>query len=334
MAINLRNRKIEIHKLSDDLNNFEGIDYLIETLKSINVKFQYKLVIDRRGSREILFQALDTAQTRLIMVCPWISNYALDNEVKTKIEILLQKGVIVEIAWGHLKDIENEKIDYNHYSYDQIPYLKKLSQTYNNLKLKMIGTHEKYIVCDTKFVMLGSHNFLTSNDFNVEREIGLETNDPSIIQFLINRYEKADSLQEPLVMSKTGEKIPLVMPRTGEKILTFNSVMKNYYIMINTLRCDLETDDLIKIKNALSTPSRYRNDRIFEKKDIFSIWKLSDTEIRFDGRSIKDRSIYNSSQLLSEIESIFTYNDYDEYQSLEDEEPYDSKHEMYQSYND
>lgn len=57
----------------------------------------------------------------------------------------------------------------------------------------MLYTHQKYLVCDDKFAMIGSHNFLTSNpkgySYNRDAEAGIRTDDPIFIKNIIERYE-------------------------------------------------------------------------------------------------------------------------------------------------
>ncbi len=77
--------------------------------------------------------------------------------------------------------------------YNKLQQATSLANKYPNLKLKLIGTHEKYLVCDRSFAMLGSHNFLTSG-VGEEREIGMRTTDLKLIEKLIDRYEQAHDL--------------------------------------------------------------------------------------------------------------------------------------------
>jgi phosphatidylserine/phosphatidylglycerophosphate/cardiolipin synthase-like enzyme len=83
--------------------------------------------------------------------------------------------------------------------YSGISYFKELNNKYpNQIDISLIGTHEKYLVRDGEFAMIGSHNFLTSSDYSKEREIGLITDDSSIISDLIDNYNKSietDSFQ-------------------------------------------------------------------------------------------------------------------------------------------
>lgn len=166
--------------------------------------YDYDLVIDRPGSRTVLMQALGQAQHRLILVCPWIG-YGTDDRVMLRLEKLLQRNVCIDIGWGNSKDINDSKNssspirqklkDSGHY--DNLPQLEALEHKYpQQFKLKLLGTHEKFLVCDSEWAMLGSHNFLTSNASSSERELGLKTNDPRIVADLIERFESAKDLEK------------------------------------------------------------------------------------------------------------------------------------------
>jgi len=75
--------------------------------------------------------------------------------------------------------------------YDAVPTLEELQAEYSNLlTLKVLGTHEKFLVCDRKFAMLGSHNYLTSHTSSSERELGLKTDSPELIDKLIELLDR------------------------------------------------------------------------------------------------------------------------------------------------
>jgi phosphatidylserine/phosphatidylglycerophosphate/cardiolipin synthase-like enzyme len=166
--------------------------------------FEYQLVINRSGSRAVLMEALEKAQERLILVCPWLG-YGTDAEIINKIESLLKRQIEVWIGWGMQRDFNQAKqirtsireqlasrSDY----YIALPKLEELEQQYpHQLRLKLLGTHEKYLVCDHSFAMLGSHNFLASGGRDSEREVGIRTNDPRLITNLIERFEVAADLE-------------------------------------------------------------------------------------------------------------------------------------------
>jgi hypothetical protein len=165
-----------------------------QLIKENQPAYSYELVFDRKGSRKVLLEALKTAQERLILVCPWITNYGADYEVRQLFENFLRREGILEIGWGHLKDINEGRLG-NGSFYNGLYNLRILRDRYpNQFKLKVLGTHEKFLVCDRDFVMLGSHNFLTSGDSSIERELGLKTTDPQIVKKLIERFENAPNL--------------------------------------------------------------------------------------------------------------------------------------------
>jgi phosphatidylserine/phosphatidylglycerophosphate/cardiolipin synthase-like enzyme len=58
----------------------------------------------------------------------------------------------------------------------------------NRIHLKVLGTHEKFLVCDNSWALITSHNFLTSGASQRAREVGLSTDDKNIIASLINRF--------------------------------------------------------------------------------------------------------------------------------------------------
>lgn len=110
--------------------------------------YNYDLVIDRPESRAMLMQALEKAQHRLILVCPWIG-YGTDDQVVPKLEKLLQRNVRIDIGWGNWKDIKDSKDssspirqklkESGHYK--NLPQLEVLEQKYpQQFKLKLLGT--------------------------------------------------------------------------------------------------------------------------------------------------------------------------------------------------
>lgn len=177
--------------------------YQIESLLEGIKAHQYELVFDRPAIRAQLLEAIDTVQHRLILVCPWVSRAGLDATLLQKLEGLLQQGVQIEIGWGHLRDIEagefpiriNEHWQLDPMAkrglYDALNDLEHLRSQYGDrLQLKVLGTHENFLVCDDKWAMLATHHFLSSSDAIPEREVGLRTTDPKIIQGLIERFSE------------------------------------------------------------------------------------------------------------------------------------------------
>ncbi len=172
-----------------------------------------KLIYDRGQSRKILYQALNEAEERIIIVCPWITVNGLSDVLKSDIEKALGRGVKIDIGWGMLRDMEEvqklnssgkvsdllQNVGVNSKWYNAVSKLTDLQQSYPSLlNLKLVGTHEKFLVCDRSWALITSHNFLTSSDSSSDREIGLCTYDASIITPLIHRYEDAPDLDKTI----------------------------------------------------------------------------------------------------------------------------------------
>lgn len=163
-------------------------------LRNIQPVYEYKLIFDRVESRRILMEALSRSRKRLILVCPWPSRNSIDDIVLEKLENILKRGGCIDVGWGYYKDVEQNRVGQGDF-YNALGSLKRLAENRpNQFRLKLIGTHEKYLVCDEQFAMLSSHNFLTSGSGTREREAGLRTNDPHIIDRLIRRFDEAENL--------------------------------------------------------------------------------------------------------------------------------------------
>ncbi len=164
--------------------------------------YESQLVFDRSGSRAVLIEALLKAQNRLIIACPWLSRNSIDADLMQKFRDCLNRNCRIDIGWGYLSGRDKTGKGLGNKALQD---LRKLEQDYpKQFKLKLMGTHEKFLVCDSSFSMLGSHNMLSSNARGVTREVGIRTTDPQIIQGLINRFDGTFDA-EALDVQYTGE---------------------------------------------------------------------------------------------------------------------------------
>lgn len=174
------------------------INQLLKTLQP----YEYELIFQRQRIREVLEKALLSARERLIIVCPWLSRASLDNNLLEKLEAFLQRNGCIDIGWGLLKDIETGEFPRrinqqwqtgnlkNSGLYDALNDIERLRAKYPGcLRLKVLGTHENFIVCDGDWALLTTYNFLSAETDFPEREIGIQTTDPRIIQALIARFQ-------------------------------------------------------------------------------------------------------------------------------------------------
>lgn len=178
----------------------------------------YELIYDREGSNKVFNHALKIVQNRLILVCPWLSKDVFTKEVIDKFIELLDRNIHIDIGYGHTSDLNiieddeylslmanslqesadtyvtNRLIELGQeWKYSALSDLIELRDNYKGkFILNQQSTHEKYLICDNKFAMITSHNFLTSKEKSrtyIPREIGIYIPDVKIINQLITRYE-------------------------------------------------------------------------------------------------------------------------------------------------
>jgi phosphatidylserine/phosphatidylglycerophosphate/cardiolipin synthase-like enzyme len=188
----------------------------------------YKLIYGTKESLDLFNQALNQVQDRLVMVCPWVQKQVVDESTVQTIRNLLEGGVRVDIGCGYTSEISNilsETEFYNlieNWKYSGLQNIYTFEVEYKNyFQLKFIGTHEKYLVCDEKFAMIGSHNFLSSIGKSNVKEIGVYTTDSKIIQELIEHY---DNTQPIVVREKTCYEYWI-----EDCLDEWNSAMSDYY---------------------------------------------------------------------------------------------------------
>jgi phosphatidylserine/phosphatidylglycerophosphate/cardiolipin synthase-like enzyme len=203
-----------IEKILDELvaevNTIPGqIEEALESratqiLHQLQAKSQ--LINGPNESREKLELALSTAQTQLIIVSPWLRTPVFE-ELLPAFEAALKRGVHIKIGWGYQGDVgkiitlgQNGWIYHKNQdkqdSYSALPRFQALQQKYpRQCTLKLLGTHEKFLACDRTFAVLGSHNFLSAGPDGKQREIGIFTTDPYIIQELIDCFDKGSEVE-------------------------------------------------------------------------------------------------------------------------------------------
>ncbi len=113
--------------------------------------------------------AMMDAQQELDIQSPWITPKVVDEVFIDKLVRLLTRGVIVKIAYG-IADDKNTK-NKNSVTDDMVVYLKSKLKKYANFKIKEGNSHNKMLICDDKFMINGSYNWL-SYDGRTEREEG------------------------------------------------------------------------------------------------------------------------------------------------------------------
>lgn len=162
-----------VERLSVKINSLNNNDSSTDaTSQSINeerkalkrqldeIKTQTKIseIIHTSEHRDYLFKAFKEAEDRVMIVSPWIRSNVIDNRFLEILEKTLRKKVQVYIFYG-LKQKKGWGQQNDTYA------IKKLEELANNFKSfrfeKVDNTHRKIVVCDKKFGIVTSFNFLS-----------------------------------------------------------------------------------------------------------------------------------------------------------------------------
>jgi phosphatidylserine/phosphatidylglycerophosphate/cardiolipin synthase-like enzyme len=138
-------------------------EVVVEEIKTIwnKVKFNNKCKhLVNEEIRRSFIDALTSASVEIDIVCPWITKRVLDGGVADFFEKALQKGVHIKILYG----IDSEGSYYSRKDDTEIAAkeLRDRFSCYGNFfRMKKSNTHYKLLICDEKFYVQGSFNFLS-----------------------------------------------------------------------------------------------------------------------------------------------------------------------------
>lgn len=131
-----------------------------------NVKRQSEYDFSDKNSKHLInreihdkfIETFDIAEYEIDIISPWISNNVVDDILIMKMEQALMRGVKIKIKYGigHVEDNRNQKSD-------EVANLLKAK--FRNYKTQFIiqkeNIHYKLLLCDNKYMVSGSYNFLS-----------------------------------------------------------------------------------------------------------------------------------------------------------------------------
>lgn len=110
-------------------------------------------------NEKIYKQFLDTfevAETEINIISPWINRMVVDDELIGRLQECLLRGVKIRIIYGLGDDTRAEGSRFI------ARELKKMFSGFSNLFfIEEKNTHSKLLLCDEKYMMIGSYNFLS-----------------------------------------------------------------------------------------------------------------------------------------------------------------------------
>ena len=151
-----------------------------------NVNKYKKANIEILTNEEIRIQFINTfdiAQDEICISSPWISDRVMDKAMFDRMTRTLRRGVKIKIIY--------EYYDYKIHGYSQetLNNARKMESTFSSFGdlfvIKRINTHKKLLICDNKYYINASYNFLSfSGDYsneNTRSEEGIYTEDRIMI---------------------------------------------------------------------------------------------------------------------------------------------------------
>ncbi len=102
----------------------------------------------------MLDASLKQCSQRLIIISPWLKNAVVNPSFITKLRCLLEKDVDIYIGWGLGEQVASDS--------EAIKRLTELSERFSTCRVEYFGdTHVKALVCDDRFAIVGSFNWLS-----------------------------------------------------------------------------------------------------------------------------------------------------------------------------
>jgi hypothetical protein len=163
----------------------QEIEILKQRLNSFQISY-----LEVYDHPEILKQAIQDSQKRLMIISPWIRANVVNKQFIEQLEKLLKRDVQLLIGYGLGKDEDDKKYPSDIQAEKN---LKKLANQYkDNFILKRLGdTHAKILVSDAKFAVTTSFNWLSfkgDRDRTFRDERGTLVSDPQKIDELFDSY--------------------------------------------------------------------------------------------------------------------------------------------------
>ncbi|WP_434797378.1 phospholipase D-like domain-containing protein [Terrisporobacter vanillatitrophus] len=169
------NKYILFNSISDDILNkikvydFEIKDYLGKIVNIINEnsgdngkkeknKIKPILHLVDKDIRNKFLNSFLIAESEVDIISPWMNSHVVDDDLMDLMESLLIKGIKLKIIYGIGDDTDKRNQKSNEVAYE----LKSRFREYGDLfKIKKSNIHYKLLLCDEKFAILGSFNFLS-----------------------------------------------------------------------------------------------------------------------------------------------------------------------------
>ena len=199
----------EAEKLKDEITILKQD---LERLDNRNLKKSYKKfkdniipVIGAQSHRNLLLSSLNEAQTSLVILSGWATEYAINAEFKNLVRKCLDRGVKIYIGYGYqmkksgvkissVKKLETESI------FKELQEWCAEYKKEGRINVWYYPNHSKVLICDKKYIVCGSFNWLSNIGNSANEERSYKIQDRDFIEDELN--EIIDSLHSPLKATK------------------------------------------------------------------------------------------------------------------------------------
>jgi phosphatidylserine/phosphatidylglycerophosphate/cardiolipin synthase-like enzyme len=125
-----------------------------------------KVVTSHQEHRDLLVLALKEAETRVCILCGWATSYVVDKEFKSLLWAALERGVNISIGYGYTAAGEPKPRKQTETEAEAIftALLKEVAdkQPAGSFQIRKFPNHQKILICDEKFAVCGSFNWLSN----------------------------------------------------------------------------------------------------------------------------------------------------------------------------
>lgn len=131
---------------------------VIETLRGPEIRTEF-------------LKCFDEVNREIIIISPWINDHVVDAAMLKRFQNIVNRGAAVYIGWGIAKNIENQDKKPSNELMKQI-YAIANKEGYPGIYIYYIGNHhDKEVLIDEKYHMLGSFNWLSyRGEYNIRHE--------------------------------------------------------------------------------------------------------------------------------------------------------------------
>lgn len=137
-------------------------------------------LLRKRELKRYYDYALLHAKKELIIQSPWATVQVIDDWFIEKLRMLLNKGVQVKLYYG-LKGANDNGWKLTP-SDKLMQKVQRDLKNHENLQITKVNNHGKLLVCDDKFCIVGSYNWLSFNGGTQRQEFGVLIKKPKDIK--------------------------------------------------------------------------------------------------------------------------------------------------------